>query len=94
MRFTWQSPFRFAAALCRSARERFRGVPVIAPDDVIDRRDATCAICEFNRQGQCTRCDCVISMKTLLSSERCPDVPPRWLALIKKTAHPVKDAPF
>jgi hypothetical protein len=47
---------------------------------VRDVRAARCTFCpHFARESaQCTKCTCVVSLKTLLATERCPDQPPRW----------------
>lgn len=75
------APFRFVAALWRSAKYLLAGRPVVAPRYEHEKRQAICAYCRHNNNGTCELCACFISAKILLSSESCPDTPQRWLAL-------------
>lgn len=77
----WQIPFTFARALWHAFLFWVNGKPVIAPAAVIAHRESKCRPCRFNDHGQCRRCACIISVKVSLSSERCPDAPPRWGSL-------------
>jgi hypothetical protein len=50
----------------------------MVPQEEQARRLAICHECpEFSR-GKCTICGCVARWKARLSSEHCPDSPPRW----------------
>ena len=81
VKFTWQSPLRFAAAVARSLHRFFAGLSVVAPEEVREQRASICRFCPHNEDGQCMRCLCIIDMKVMLSGEQCPDDPPRWLRL-------------
>ncbi len=72
------APFRFAAALWRSSVYLAKGRPVIAPESVRRERMANCIGCPHNEHGLCLKCGCLIDAKVMLSSEECPDTPPRW----------------
>ena len=75
------APFRFAISVWRSICYIIAGRPVIAPRHEYERREAICAYCRHNQDGVCGLCACFIGAKILLSSEQCPDKPPRWLRL-------------
>lgn len=81
MKFTWQSPLRFAAAIGRSLRRYFAGLSVVAPEDIREQRAAICRFCRYNVDDQCQLCTCYVDVKVMLSGEQCPDDPPRWLRL-------------
>ena len=88
MKLTWRSPFRLTAALWRAFFWFCRGRPVITPEKIRLEREEKCRLCEFRLLEQCTKCDCYIPAKTLLSSEECPDG--RWgrLTLRKSSPNP------
>lgn len=71
MRFP--NPLTFAKAVLHWARR-----PEIAPDFVRRERIARCAACTYYEHGQCQVCTCLVSVKTLLATERCPAKSPRW----------------
>ncbi len=75
------APLRFAAAIWRSFRYWLEDKPVIAPAYERQRRKAICDYCRHNDNGTCDICACIIEAKVYLSSEKCPDSPPRWEAL-------------
>jgi hypothetical protein len=43
-----------------------------------ERRLAICRSCEYFTGKSCGLCGCVAKWKTKLSTEHCPDNPPRW----------------
>lgn len=80
----WGMPFTFAKAVWHAAQYFWHGFPVIAPPGVIASRMATCQRCPFHVDEQCSKCACFINVKTMLSSEKCPDQPSRWNRLTTK----------
>ena len=42
-----------------------------------------CNSCEFNVEGDCALCGCVIAVKVLDPNEKCPGVPSRWPAQVE-----------
>lgn len=58
----------------------------LAPKDVIDKRLAICGTCEHFTGRGCKLCGCCTNSRRSLfnklafSTERCPDVPPRFEA--------------
>lgn len=70
-----------ALALWHAALYLFAGKPVIAPKAVRVHRLHLCLDCQYHDSGVCDLCECFIGAKTKLSSESCPDQPPRWKAL-------------
>lgn len=77
----WDSPVRLAKFVFRTVRHVLQGRPAIAPPDIRAERYETCLRCPQNIDGQCRVCTCFISVKVLLSSESCPENPPRWKKL-------------
>lgn len=51
------------------------------PNNFIEARLAICNGCEFNVQGDCALCGCVIADKVQKPEESCPAIPPRWGSL-------------
>lgn len=76
------APFRFGGAIWRASAFLLAGRPVIAPEFVRRDRMAYCRGCEHNENGVCAVCTCLIDAKVFLSSEQCPDTPPRWKSLV------------
>ncbi len=72
------APFRLLAAIGRALLFLIKGRPVIAPLSIQRERMLHCAGCEMNENGLCTICCCLIDAKAMISSEECPDNPPRW----------------
>jgi len=81
----WNTPVVFARAVWHAVQYFWDGFPVIAPKAVIDSRFRICRDCPLRIEDQCGKCACFISVKTLLSSEQCPDQPPKWNRLTFKT---------
>lgn len=86
MKLTWRSPFRLAAALWRAFLWFCRGRPIITPEKIRLEREEKCRLCEHREADQCGLCTCLIFSKVMLSSEQCPDDPPRWFRLSIKKA--------
>lgn len=72
------APVRFTVAAFRAMIFLAHGRPVITPHYIRQERMAFCTGCEHNEHGMCTKCACLIDAKTYISSEECPDTPPRW----------------
>ena len=82
-----RAPKTFAIAMYHAWLYRREGKPVLTPDKILGHRRAHCSVCEHNFHGFCNLCVCLIDSKTMISSESCPDDPPRWFELTP----PVKD---
>lgn len=82
MRWVW-APFRFALAVWHALVFAFKGRPVLTPWVVLQHRARICEPCPNNIHGFCRLCNCWIDLKTRISSESCPDKPPRWKALTR-----------
>jgi hypothetical protein len=81
MIFRWSTPVTFVKAVFRTVQFLWQGRPVLAPREVQEDRYSVCRKCPLQLDGQCTVCTCFVSVKVLLSSESCPDSPPRWKKL-------------
>jgi len=93
VKLTWQSPFRFAAAMWRALVWACGGRPIITPEKIRLEREGECQVCPHRELDQCMLCSCLLDAKLMLSSEQCPDSPPRWYRLpIKKAAEPQDDS--
>lgn len=69
-------------AIGRVLRQIFlRREPFVVPSEVQDDRLARCNECEFLvlDSRQCVKCTCFVDVKTLLSTESCPEK--KWGAL-------------
>lgn len=86
MILSWKMPFRFARSMYHAALYALQGRPIIAPKLIQNYRRSVCENCEFRQEFQCGRCQCLLSLKTLVSSDRCPDG--RWPAL---TNQPIEE---
>jgi hypothetical protein len=64
----------FAMAMVRWASAGLPLVPVTTHND----RDSKCGVCPYRKGAWCTKCRCLIKLKTKLATEECPDTPPRW----------------
>ena len=51
-----------------------------APDDLYQARLTLCKACEALRDGTCSLCGCYVEARAAKRQQRCPAVPPRWLA--------------
>lgn len=65
----------FLAAIGRVLRQILRREPFAVPPDVQDTRLSFCNRCEFlvPDSRQCVKCTCFVDIKTLLSTESCPE---------------------
>lgn len=77
----WKSPVTFAKAVIHAIRYLISGRPVLAPGYVQDARLVECERCPWHVDSQCGKCTCFVAVKVMLSSESCPDNPPRWKKL-------------
>jgi hypothetical protein len=64
--------WNFFTAWVRVQWAKFYGYKVIATPWVQDRREGLCMTCDFQKDGECTKCGCLILSKTLLNTEACP----------------------
>jgi hypothetical protein len=64
--------WRFIKAMARLKLAKWRGYETIAPAAVQAFRNRTCDRCQYNEEGVCHRCSCLIMAKTMLAQERCP----------------------
>lgn len=64
---------------------KFLGRPELAPLGVVEVRRARCQLCPHNENGQCQKCTCFIGLKTMFSTESCPDR--RWSEYYNKNRH-------
>jgi len=81
MKITPATIKRFFTALYHAGIYICEGRPVIAPKQIVDAREGTCLKCKYNDFNTCRICSCYIAAKIRLSSEECPDKPPRWSKL-------------
>lgn len=75
------APLRFASAAWRALVFLAHGRPILTPNSIREQRMAECVLCPNNEHGLCNKCACLIDAKTYISSEECPDTPPRWTQL-------------
>jgi hypothetical protein len=68
------NPFRAAGALYRLARAWFTGDPFIVSGRIHARRRRLCKRCFWRdpKSDQCMKCSCFLSLKTELTTEKCP----------------------
>ena len=64
----------FVSSMLKWAKSGLRTVDSI----VHEKRQAVCRACPHYENFQCKKCGCVVSLKTKLATEHCPDSPPRW----------------
>lgn len=77
----WNSPWLFLKAVFGAFKYLKQGRPVITPPDIQQERISECLKCFHRVNNQCKLCTCLIDVKTMLSSESCPDFPQRWKKL-------------
>lgn len=80
MIFTWRSIPNAVMALFRVVEMWILGRHPIVSDEIADARQARCRACPqyAAASDQCRACTCIVSLKTLLASERCPHRIPKW----------------
>lgn len=62
-----------AAAAGRAADAVLSGRKLLAVDPLAQQRTAICAACPQLRMGRrCAACGCIVGVKVLLDTERCP----------------------
>lgn len=72
MKFNRRTIPNALSALGRVFLQLMGAAPVVADDNVAADRRKRCRNCEHQEDGQCSICTCVIDLKTLLRTERCP----------------------
>jgi hypothetical protein len=80
MIFTWRTIPNAVMALWRVAEMWILGRHPIVTYEIAKERQARCLACPLYvaRSDQCRACTCMVSLKTLLASERCPHRIPKW----------------
>lgn len=68
--------WKFFMAMARHKFAHWRGYDIFTPRAALEYRDAQCAPCKYNAEGQCELCKCLTISKTILALEECPDH--RW----------------
>lgn len=63
---------RFLLSMARHQWAKWTGYEVLAPYGIQTWRNRKCIPCQFNDEGQCSKCRCLIAAKTIMSLERCP----------------------
>jgi hypothetical protein len=76
-----RAPFTFARAVWHAGVFLAEGRPVLTPQSIRKHRLSICETCCHNENSFCGLCACYTEAKTFVSSESCPDTPPRWAAL-------------
>lgn len=71
---TFPNPFEAAGALLRLIQAYFRGDPFIVSGRVRAKRRRICNRCPRREpvSDQCLECTCFLSLKTELTTEKCP----------------------
>ena len=75
-----QTARNFLAAVARCVARWLQRETVMAKKEAVEYRLGKCSKCNhYDPESEtCMLCNCFVSIKTLLASERCPDNPPRW----------------
>ena len=63
---------KFIRSMARHQWAKWCGYLVIAPPGVQDWRTRKCDRCQFNEEGQCQKCKCLVISKIVMALERCP----------------------
>lgn len=64
--------WKFFTAWARTKWFYFRGYEALAPMRIVAARMEMCNLCEFESEGSCAACKCLLLSKTALASEKCP----------------------
>ncbi len=64
--------WKFFVAMARHQWAKWQGYEVLAPVGIHAWRDRQCQSCEFNNEGQCMKCKCLVLSKTVMALEKCP----------------------
>lgn len=69
-----------ASATARTAAHAITTGEVLVSPEETERRLSICRVCEHwdTDMSRCRLCGCYTRVKAQLSSEHCPDTPPRW----------------
>lgn len=72
-RFVIPHPGRFVLALVRTSKRLLLGDDVLASEWTKMMRRQACRRCpQLVDSGQCRKCSCFVSLKTILAGEKCP----------------------
>lgn len=68
-------PWKAAKAAGRAAKAVIKSKPLLVSQALVDARMAACRACPkyLPSSNQCAVCTCVLSLKTQLSTESCPE---------------------
>jgi len=64
--------WKFFVSMVRHQFAKWRGYEIFTPAAPLAYRDAQCAACPDNDDGQCRICRCLTISKTLMALEECP----------------------
>lgn len=64
--------FRFIKSMARHQWAKWLGYKTVAPYGIQAWRMRKCDRCEFNDEGQCSKCKCLTIAKCMMALERCP----------------------
>lgn len=80
MIFTWRTIPNAVMAVYRVFKLWIFGRHPFVSNEIADTRSARCRACPqyAPASDQCRACTCIVSLKVLLASERCPHRIPRW----------------
>ena len=53
--------------------------PRPVPNAIHKERMDVCNSCEYQRDGKCDLCGCVLVLKCRMNNARCPAQPPKWV---------------
>lgn len=81
MTISWRTPIHLFRSAYHAALYAIAARPMIAPKLLQRSRQNICLSCPHYKDLQCLKCQCFTYLKVKLSSESCPDDPPRWKAL-------------
>lgn len=62
----------FMLSASNAIRHALKTKKIMAPNQIINSRVATCKACEFMSSSRCNACGCYIVVKAALDSEKCP----------------------
>jgi hypothetical protein len=68
IKLTW----KFLCAMARHQWAKWHGFEILASTGTQSDRFEICAPCDYNDEGQCLKCRCLIISKTVMALEKCP----------------------
>ncbi len=72
MKITEQGLANAAVAAERAIRAVANGEQVLADPATREKRMSTCQACEYRSGPQCTVCECLVRLKSMMLTETCP----------------------